>query len=38
NFSNLPGAAIPNGFWVMLIGMVAMVVGMLLFFRKRGWF
>ena len=38
NFAVLPGAAFPNGFWIMIAVMVLMGVGMLHFFRKRGWF
>ncbi|MBS3164686.1 magnesium/cobalt transporter CorA [Candidatus Woesearchaeota archaeon] len=38
NFVNLPGSASPFGFWVMIGGMLAISVGMLGYFRWRGWF
>ena len=38
NFTILPGSAQPYGFWIMILLMVFMGGGMILFFRKRGWF
>ena len=38
NFTKLPGAAFGYGFWAMIFSMVLMVIGMLYFFRRRGWF
>jgi magnesium transporter len=38
NFSVLPGADYPYGFWWMIILMVAVSAFMLIFFRKRKWF
>ena len=38
NFSNLPGSGMMYGFWIMILFMILMVLGMLYFFRKREWF
>ena len=37
NFSNLPGAHAPYGFWVMVSGMAVLCIGLLLYFRKKSW-
>ncbi len=38
NFKILPGADVPAGFWIMLLGMLLISQAMLLYFRKRHWF
>ena len=38
NFSILPGADNPKGFWTMIIAMALLAIGLLISFRKRGWF
>lgn len=38
NFSNLPGQGFYYGFWIMILLMILMSVGMILFFKKKGWF
>ncbi len=38
NFSNLPGATFFHGFWAMIFAMILLVLGMMYFFRRRGWF
>jgi magnesium transporter len=37
NFDRLPGARHPWGFWVMLVAMGAVAVGLLWFFRRKRW-
>lgn len=37
NFRILPGSTGPWGFWVMIIGMVLLCIGMLVYFRLRKW-
>jgi magnesium transporter len=34
---DLPGEGSPLAFWTILFAMLAMVAGMVLFFRRRGW-
>ncbi|MBW2996109.1 magnesium/cobalt transporter CorA [Candidatus Woesearchaeota archaeon] len=38
NFLNLPGYNVQSGFWIMMIVMGLMAVGMLIFFKERKWF
>ena len=38
NFHVLPGADWPHGFWAMIGIMVVMSIGLILFFRRKGWF
>ena len=38
NFIELPGSKTQAGFWIMTGVMCLMMVGMLLFFKKRKWF
>ena len=38
NFDKLPLMHHPAGFWLTLLGMVGIAVGMLVFFRSRKWF
>lgn len=38
NFTNLPGSTFSFGFWLMIIAMVLMVIGMLFYFKIRKWF
>lgn len=38
NFQILPGAGAIYGFWIMIFFMILLCVGMLYFFKKRGWF
>jgi magnesium transporter len=38
NFITLPGSKTNYGFWVMIMIMTVIMVGMLLFFKKRKWF
>lgn len=38
NFLNLPGSKDGNGFWIMVLLMAIMVVGMMIFFKRRRWF
>lgn len=38
NFHNLPGIDNYYGFWFMIAAMVCVSIGMILFFRKKGWF
>jgi len=38
NFDILPGKENPFGFWSLMIFMLALVVGMLLYFRYKKWF
>lgn len=38
NFSFLPGQHFHYGFWIMILAMLLLSLGMILFFRKRGWF
>ena len=38
NFINLPGSKTPEGFWFMMIIMGIVMIGMILFFKKRKWF
>ncbi|MFH2028146.1 MAG: magnesium/cobalt transporter CorA [Nanoarchaeota archaeon] len=38
NFTNLPGSTHALGFWFMLGGMGAMIIFMVMFFKRRGWF
>jgi magnesium transporter len=33
----IPGEASETAFWVVLGGMLALLVGMVGYFRKRGW-
>ena len=33
----VPGEGDAGAFWVIIGGMVALLVGMLAFFRRRGW-
>ena len=32
-----PGAGAPSGFWLVVLAMVAILVGLIVFFRRRGW-
>ncbi|MBD3164218.1 magnesium/cobalt transporter CorA [Candidatus Woesearchaeota archaeon] len=38
NFANLPGEDSYYGFWFMLLGMLLLSLGMIYYFRKKGWF
>jgi len=38
NFSNLPGSSAQYGFWIMMLLMICVAVGMLYYFKKRRWF
>ena len=38
NFEGMPGVASPAGFWIVVAAMLAISGGMLLWFRRRGWF
>jgi len=38
NFLKLPGAKTANGFWIMMGLMGIMMIGMIIFFKKRKWF
>jgi magnesium transporter len=38
NFTILPGASFPYGFWSMILVMILMGLGMMWFFKKRNWF
>jgi len=35
--SKIPGQGTVSGFWIVIAGMFAMLVGFLWFFRRRGW-
>lgn len=37
NFTLLPGSDYPMGFWIMVIAMVTICIGMLAAFRRRNW-
>ena len=37
NFEYMPGLKTPWGFWLCVAAMVAIAVGLVVFFRKRGW-
>ena len=37
NFDFIPGLHKPYGFWISLVAMIAVVIGMLLYFRGRRW-
>ncbi|MGB6296353.1 MAG: magnesium/cobalt transporter CorA [Rivularia sp. (in: cyanobacteria)] len=37
NFEYMPGLKTPWGFWLCLAVMVAIAVGLVVFFRRRGW-
>lgn len=37
NFDDLPGKSVPYGWALVLAGMLAIAVGMLAWFRRRGW-
>lgn len=38
NFDNMPELRSPNGYFITLLVMFLMLTGMIIFFRKRGWF
>ena len=38
NFVQMPGLSSPFGFWIMCVIFVLLAAGMILFFKKRGWF
>ncbi|MFH1275596.1 MAG: magnesium transporter CorA family protein [Candidatus Woesearchaeota archaeon] len=38
NFAVLPGQNFKYGFWLMLVGMLALISGMMYMFKRRGWF
>ncbi len=38
NFANLPGQHFFYGFWVMILAMVLLSLGMIYYFKKKGWF
>lgn len=38
NFDNMPEIHTQNGYFVVLAAMLLMLIGMIIFFRKRGWF
>jgi len=38
NFAVLPGQHFAYGFWVMILAMALLSVGMIYFFRRRNWF
>jgi magnesium transporter len=33
----VPGEGDPDDFWAIVAGMVVLLVGMLVYFRRRGW-
>lgn len=37
NFAYMPGLAHPYGFWLLVLAMVGITLGLVLFFRRRGW-
>ena len=37
NFEYMPGVKTPWGFWLCVMAMVSIAVGLLLFFRRSGW-
>jgi magnesium transporter len=37
NFDNMPELRNPNGYFYTIGGMVALAVGLLIYFRRRGW-
>ncbi len=38
NFDNMPALHLRNGYFVALAGMLLLIIGQLIFFRKRSWF
>jgi magnesium transporter len=38
NFDNMPELHSHNGYYFVMIAMLAMLIGMIIFFRRRGWF
>jgi len=38
NFDNMPEIHTHNGYYFVLLAMLVMLIGMIIFFRKRGWF
>ena len=38
NFDNIPAVEWEYGYFVVFFGMIALIVGQLLFFHRRGWF
>ncbi|MFC2016498.1 magnesium/cobalt transporter CorA [Chloroflexota bacterium] len=38
NFQSLPGSNIIYGFWIMIFLMILMSLGIIYFFKRRGWF
>jgi magnesium transporter len=38
NFDNMPEIHTHNGYYVVLVAMLVMLIGMIIFVRKRGWF
>lgn len=38
NFDNMPELHSRNGYYFVMISMLVMLIGMIIFFRKRGWF
>ena len=37
NFAYIPGLAHPHGFWLLVLVMVGITLGLVLFFRRKGW-
>lgn len=35
--SEVPGQGDPTGFWIVIVAMVAILLGMIAYFRRRGW-
>ena len=38
NFSNLPGSTFVYGFWAMIFFMILLSLGMIYYFKRKGWF
>jgi len=38
NFKNLPGMFHPNGFWIMIGGMMVLMLVMIYYFKRKKWF
>jgi magnesium transporter len=38
NFDNMPELREPNGYFGVLLFMLVLVIGMILYFKKRRWF
>ena len=38
NFEDIPITKVADGYWIVLLAMISLVVGQLVFFWWRGWF